>query len=93
MPRDVKFDENDVSAVSINVESLEIYTSKAKEVISPRQPASESELSTDNNDEKDGLSMNVRKHPLLALCILSAPLLLQGHQVHGADYTETFAPV
>eukprot|EP00171_Calliarthron_tuberculosum_P015659 IDg15659t1 len=51
--RDDKFDENDDSALSINVEALEIDTSEFKKVIAPRIPEPESEPSADNDYEKD----------------------------------------
>eukprot|EP00171_Calliarthron_tuberculosum_P002468 IDg2468t1 len=50
--RDVKFDENGDSTVSINAETSEIDTPKVEDVTESRAPSPESEPTADNDDEE-----------------------------------------
>eukprot|EP00171_Calliarthron_tuberculosum_P000045 IDg45t1 len=60
--RDVKFDENGDSTVSINAETFEIGTPKVEDVIESRERPPESEPSADNDDD-EGYSTSTQEDP------------------------------
>lgn len=69
--RDVKFDEDGDSSVSINAENLEIDTPKVEDTVTPRDEVSEPEA---ENDDDEGYSTPTQEDPQLPQSTPQAPL-------------------